>query len=184
MLEFLERTTLLREEDLMPDEKILMDMFQSWYIELKSFIMMGILLLFSFLFIVMAILTPNLKIGPISLSPLIFLGLAFFIIIAILIIAVSVILHHYSTRYYITSDRVLARRGLFTKNVEGVPYSKIQDIELRKSFYESIADIGDILIDVAGTSGVELSIDNVRDPEKPYRLILEKMRGKKDNSGV
>jgi len=47
-----------------------------------------------------------------------------------------------------------------------------------------LSDVGDILIDVAGTSGVELTIDNVRDPEKPYRLILRKMRGKKDNGGV
>ena len=94
--------------------------------------------------------------------------------------ALGTIYRHYSRRYYITNNRVLARSGIFTKHIDGVPYSKIQNIELRKSFYESIADVGDILIDVAGGPGLELTLDNVPDPEKPYKLILKQMKIRED----
>ncbi|HEX55296.1 MAG: hypothetical protein DRO90_00685 [Candidatus Altiarchaeales archaeon] len=180
MLESLEKLTELREEDLMPNEKILMSMFQSWYIELQSFIMMGILILIAIVFFILAILVPNPAIGPIKFSRLVFVGFGIFIIIAVLLMALGTIYRHYSRRYYITNNRVLARSGIFTKHIDGVPYSKIQNIELRKSFYESIADVGDILIDVAGGPGLELTLDNVPDPEKPYKLILKQMKIRED----
>lgn len=91
---------------------------------------------------------------------------------------ISSIFSHYSVRYFITTFRVIKRIGIFSKHINYVPYSKIQNIKIRKTVSERIVDIGDISIDVAGSSGIEMRIDNIQDPEKIHHLILENMRKK------
>lgn len=168
------KLTELKAEDLMEGETILWTALQSWYVFIKNVLLVVILVPASF-FITLYILFTG--------GNLLFLSLPVLFLMASAFLSIETIISRYTTRYYITTDRVLARHGLFSKHIDAVQYSKVQNIELHKSFYESIADIGDIYIDVAGGSGVELKIDNVQDPEVPHGLILKLMR-KREMRGV
>jgi uncharacterized membrane protein YdbT with pleckstrin-like domain len=169
----LNKLTQLAEEDLMPDEQVLFTAFSSWYAELKPILFAVISILASITLLIYSLIT---QAGPV---PYVFGGLLFLLAPLLLI---NSILSHYSVRYFITTFRVIKRVGLFSKHLNYVPYSKIQNIKMRKNLSERIIDEGDVLIDVAGSSGIEVRIDNIRDPEKIHQLILENMR-KKEKAG-
>jgi len=167
----LESFTALKPEDMIPDEEILVDRFQSWWVELKNvFIAIATLVISVFLFYYYSIQDQN-------IAFLIFSAVCFF---AFLFLGILIFSSHFSVRYFLTSERIMVRNGLFSKNIRAVPYNKIQDVQLKKTFFERIKDVGDILVNVAGSSEIELRLENLNDPEKVYTLILEKMKARRE----
>ena len=165
----IEDITKLEGDDLLPGEKLLYDSFASWYSEASTLILSGVAFIIAFLVVIYVL------IAKISSFVLFVPGVMIFA--AVLMVWMSA--HsHYSVRYFITSERVLKRRGLMSKHLDGIPYDKIQNIEMHKKLGEKLVDIGDILIDVAGGPGLELVLNNLPDPEKPHRLINDMMMSK------
>lgn len=92
------------------------------------------------------------------------------------IILITVILVHYSTEYSLTKTGVVKTKGLLSKDVVTIPYDKVQDIRLKKSFAERVLGIGNIYIDTAGENGVKMILQGVSNPDKSYKMILEMMK--------
>jgi len=157
-----EDLTKLEGEDLLPSEKLLYDSFASWYSEASTLILSGVALLIAFLVTLYFLIA--------GISSFVLFVPAVMLFASILMVWMSA--HsHYSVRYFITSERILKRRGLLSKHLDGVPYDKIQNIEMHKKLGEKLVDIGDIFIDVAGGPGLELVLNNIPDPEKPHKMI-------------
>jgi uncharacterized membrane protein YdbT with pleckstrin-like domain len=92
------------------------------------------------------------------------------------IILIAEILRHFSTEYTLTRTGIVKIRGLFSKDVVTIPYGKIQDIKLKKSFVERILGIGNIYINTAGENGIEMVIRGISNPDKSHKLILGLMK--------
>ena len=166
----IEDITKLEGEDLLPNEKLLYDSFSSWYGEVSTLLLSGVALIIAFLVVVYFLI--------VGTSSFVLFVPAVMLFAALLMVWMSA--HsHYSVRYFVTSERVLKRYGLLSKHLDGVPYDKIQNIEMHKRLGEKLVDIGDIFIDVAGGPGLELVLNNLPDPEKPHRLINDMMMSKK-----
>jgi len=164
-----EDITKLESDDLLPGEKLLYDSFASWYSEASTLILSGVALIIAFLVVIYVLIA--------KISSFVLLVPAIMLFASLLLIWISA--HsHYSMRYFITSERILKRRGLLSKHLDGVPYDKIQNIEMHKKLGEKLVDIGDIFIDVAGGPGLELVLNNLPDPEKPHRIINDMMMSK------
>jgi uncharacterized membrane protein YdbT with pleckstrin-like domain len=91
-------------------------------------------------------------------------------------ILITAVLGHYSTDYALTKTGVVKTRGLLSKDVATIPYGKIQDIRLKKSFLERILGIGNIYIDTAGENGIEMILRGVPDPDRTHNMILGMMK--------
>jgi len=163
----IEKLTKLEGEDLLPNEKLLYESFPSWYAEVGNLTPAVTALLIAIVILIYYFISDIGFILPI-VSGILFLA-------SLLLLFMSAY-SHYSTRYFITSERVLKRHGLVSKHLDGIPYAKIQNIEMHKRVGERLVDIGDIFLDVAGGPGIELVLDNVPDPEKAHKIIMEMMR--------
>jgi membrane protein YdbS with pleckstrin-like domain len=102
--------------------------------------------------------------------------LALLVLFFAAVILIAEILRHYSTEYTLTEAGVVKAQGLFSKDVMTIPYGKIQDIKLKKSFVERILGIGNIYIDTAGENGIEMVIRGISNPDKSYNMILGMMK--------
>jgi uncharacterized membrane protein YdbT with pleckstrin-like domain len=167
---FLEGYTNLHDEDLMRGERVIFEskryMLAEGPIMLVSvFAIIGGIALFAY------VALNDVK-GPIGF--LLNAG-ALILLVAGPVFFANVILSHYSIRYFLTDYRIIRKTGVFTKKVIYVPYDSIQNIRISKNLSERIMDIGDILIDTSGGDAVELVIEDIPDPEKMHRIILEKM---------
>ncbi len=160
--------TRLSDEDLLEDEHIYYSSLASWWGEIGMLALSGFLFL-GFLAALGYYLAADANDSLILISGASLLAGLFLFFISVF--------GHYSTRYFVTDKRVMKREGLFSKNLDVVPYRNIQNVELKKKFTERIVDIGDIYIDVAGGPDVELVFDNYPDPEKPHKKIQELMWG-------
>lgn len=161
--------TLLGGEDILEGEKILYNSLSSWYGEFYS-------LAFSFVLFILSILIVAYYL--LFSSPAYRLILLLFLVgssLASISLFLIVVFGHYSVRYFVTNKRVLKKSGIFSKHLDAIPYSNIQNVELHKKFIERLVDMGDVYIDLAGGPEIELILDNIPDPEKPYKLIQERM---------
>lgn len=77
-------------------------------------------------------------------------------------------------RYEIWNDHVRAISGLlsFKKDDTRIEYENIRGIEISRNLYGRIFNIGDLIIVSSAISGVEVVIDNVRDPSRYRDMIL------------
>ncbi len=76
-----------------------------------------------------------------------------------------------SRAYHFTNQQIIQETGLFSKDWIHVPYGRITDLRVKKSFVERLFDLGTIGIDTSGTGDFEESIDGVRDPERIESFI-------------
>jgi uncharacterized membrane protein YdbT with pleckstrin-like domain len=70
------------------------------------------------------------------------------------------------TDYVLTNTNLYEKTGVWSENVTRVGVDKIQNTQLKKDFFGNIFDYGTILVSTAGGSGVELSIDDLNDPDE------------------
>lgn len=90
-----------------------------------------------------------------------------------------VILHRLKdNRYEIWDDHVRAIKGLLSlqKDDTRIEYLNIRGIEIKRGLYGRIFNIGDLIIVSAAAPGVEVVIDQIKDPSKYRDIILKKMR--------
>lgn len=71
-----------------------------------------------------------------------------------------------NTDYLLTDENVYKKTGVWSENVTRIGVDNVQNTQLRKSFFGNLFDYGTILLSTAGGSGVEMSIEDLDDPDE------------------
>jgi uncharacterized membrane protein YdbT with pleckstrin-like domain len=78
----------------------------------------------------------------------------------------------YTTQHVITSERVIHRMGLLSKQGKEIPLEVINDVAFQQRAWERIFGTGDLLIESAGTHG-QTKYTDIPDPEGIQSLIYQ-----------
>jgi uncharacterized membrane protein YdbT with pleckstrin-like domain len=78
----------------------------------------------------------------------------------------------FTTQHVITTERVIHRAGLVSKQGKEIPLEVINDVAFNQSAWERIFGTGDLLIESAGTHGQSRYTD-IPDPEAIQSLIYQ-----------
>ena len=91
----------------------------------------------------------------------------------------------YKQRYYwITNRRVIYRRGTFGYTMSSLPYERISDVIISRTFWENLFGFGSLQIQtLAGQistarGGAEGYLQAIPEPEKVQEIILTAMKDK------
>ncbi|WP_251330108.1 PH domain-containing protein [Haloplanus pelagicus] len=71
-----------------------------------------------------------------------------------------------NTDYLLTDENVYKKTGVWSENVTRIGIDKIQNTQLKKDFFGNVFDYGTILLSTAGGGGVEMSIEDLDDPDE------------------
>jgi uncharacterized membrane protein YdbT with pleckstrin-like domain len=80
-----------------------------------------------------------------------------------------------NTDYLLTNKNIYKKTGVWSENVTRVGIDKIQSTQLKKDFFGNIFDYGTILISTAGGRGIEMSIEDLDDPDELRTKLRSKM---------
>lgn len=80
------------------------------------------------------------------------------------------------TDYVLTDHAVYRKQGILGERVSRVALSRIQNTDLKKSVVGAVVGYGNIEIDTAGSSGVEIVIGKIEHPEDVRELLLERTK--------
>ncbi len=98
--------------------------------------------------------------------------------IAVLVLALIVFALRYAawttTNFVLTSDRLLTRRGVLSKQGVEIPLERINTVFFRQSLFERLVGAGDLTIESAGEMGSE-SFTDIRKPALVQREIYVQM---------
>jgi len=124
----------------------------------------------------------------IFIQPLFFMSI-FFIWIFIFVILYLVANNKYNYQHYwITDKRVLYRRGFLGYTINSIPFERISDVIVSRTFWERIFGFGSVHVQsLAGQIsygrhrrlGAEASMLAIPDPEGIQKLIFELIRKKR-----
>jgi uncharacterized membrane protein YdbT with pleckstrin-like domain len=143
-----------------------------WY-----FFLPGVIFIFFFLFILGF---PILLFG--------FLGVPFFIFFLFLIIILYLVANNQYNyqHYWITDKRILYRRGILGYKISSIPFERVSDVIVSRTFLERIFGFGSVHVQsLAGQitygsrMGAEGSLLAVPDPEELQKLIFELIKKKR-----
>lgn len=81
-------------------------------------------------------------------------------------------LRWHSTRFVLTSDRLITRSGILAKHSKEIPLERINNVAFNQTVMERIIGSGDLLIESAGERG-QSRITNVRKPEQVQLMIYK-----------
>ena len=84
----------------------------------------------------------------------------------------------------ITDQRVIMRKGVFSKDDRNVQLSRIQDIAIKRSFLGRILGYGNIRIETAGSGATEIVFNNIDSPTKVRDLIYEQTARLEESKAV
>jgi uncharacterized membrane protein YdbT with pleckstrin-like domain len=80
-----------------------------------------------------------------------------------------------NTDYLLTNKNIYKKTGVWSENVTRVGIDKIQSTQLKKDFLGNIFDYGTILVSTAGGRGIEMSIEDLDDPDELRTKLRTKM---------
>ncbi|WP_435157584.1 PH domain-containing protein [Haladaptatus sp. DFWS20] len=113
---------------------------------------------------------------PYSLVPAFVVGIPLSIVVLGLIIIVSAYLSYQNTNYVVTNAALYKKTGVLSRNVQRIEFDKVQDTSYRQSFFGAQFGYGTVDISTAGGSGVEMSFENIDDPQDLQSLINERSK--------
>lgn len=80
-----------------------------------------------------------------------------------------------NTDYLLTTENVYKKTGILSETVTRVGIDKIQNTQLKKDFFGSTFDYGTILLSTAGGGGVEMSIEDLDNPDELRNELRTRM---------
>ena len=108
---------------------------------------------------------------------LVVLGILFFW--PIILFSIIFILLGETTRraetFYVFNNGVAREYKMLSTSRKFAEFSKIQNIEVNQSFFQTLFRVGNIKFDTAGTDLIEVSFLGVKDPYGIEKIIREKM---------
>jgi uncharacterized membrane protein YdbT with pleckstrin-like domain len=75
-----------------------------------------------------------------------------------------------TTNFVVTTDRLIHRKGVFSKHGKEIPLERLNDISFRKTLLERMVGAGDLLIESAGEQGQQM-FHNFSHPERVQNEI-------------
>lgn len=78
------------------------------------------------------------------------------------------------TRYVLTTERLITRKGLIAQSGIEIPLERITNVNFSQSIFERIVGAGDLLVESAGETG-QSSFVNIPRPDK-FQAVLYKTR--------
>lgn len=152
------------EDILTDDEMIVLDLHPHWVRLVGPFVLAVLVLLLAVLGVFFA---PN----GVAQHPLQYL---------ILIVAVGALfylsirpwLRWVTTRYVITTERVLLRHGVLTRTGHDIPLGRINDVGFQQTLFERLFGSGTLSIESAGERG-QLSLASVPNVEQVHLRLYE-----------
>ncbi len=103
-----------------------------------------------------------------SWKPWVIIGL----VVAWFLLVVTGFIRWWTTQHVITTERVIHRMGLISKQGKEIPLEVINDVAFHQSAFERIFGTGDLLIESAGTHG-QSRYSDIPNPETVQSLIYE-----------
>ncbi len=79
-----------------------------------------------------------------------------------------------TTHFVITSDRVIARRGIIAKSGIEIPLERVNNVSFKQSIFERLINAGDLLIESGGEDGQQRFTDILK-PDQVQNLIHVQM---------
>lgn len=79
-----------------------------------------------------------------------------------------------TTHFVITSDRVIARRGVLAKSGIEIPLERVNNVSFNQSIFERLINAGDLLIESGGEDGQQRFTDILK-PDEVQNLIHVQM---------
>lgn len=119
---------------------------------------------------------------PYSLVPAFIVGVPLSLVLVGIPILVSAYLTYQNTNYVVTSAALYKKTGVLSRSVQRIEFDKVQDTSYRQSFFGAQFGYGTVDISTAGGSGVELSFQNVADPQQLQTLINGRIRRREGRS--
>ncbi len=85
------------------------------------------------------------------------------------------VLDAWHTRYVLTDFRVMRTSGVLDRNVEFIPWRKVTDVSLRRSFWQRLVGASTIRIESANEASRFRAMTDVRNPKEFFRVLQEVM---------
>lgn len=79
-----------------------------------------------------------------------------------------------TTNFVLTSDRIVTRRGVFSKEGVEIPLDRINTVFFRQSLFERMVGAGDLAIESAGERGSE-NFEDIRKPSIVQKEVYVQM---------
>ena len=87
-----------------------------------------------------------------------------------------------NTDYLLTDENVYKKTGVWSENITRIGIDNVQNTQLKKNFFGNVFDYGTILLSTAGGSGVEMSIEDLDDPDELRTELRERIAQASDRS--
>lgn len=100
---------------------------------------------------------------------------ALLLLIVLLAMLAWRVLDAWHTRYVLTDFRVLRTSGVLDRNVEFIPWRKVTDVSLRRSFWQRLVGASTIRIESANEASQFRAMTDVRNPKEFFRVLQEVM---------
>lgn len=98
------------------------------------------------------------------------------LLLVVLVAAVAWrILDAWYTRYVLTDFRVMRTSGVLDRNVEFIPWRKVTDVSLRRSFWQRLVGASTIRIESANEASQFRAMTDVRNPRDFFVKLQEVM---------
>ena len=120
-----------------------------------------------------------------------FLYLPILIVVFIIFDLIFAILRYNKQYYWITNKRLVYKRGIIGYRITSIPYERISDIIISRTFFENIFGFGSLHVQTLagqvsgrhslGSEGVLLAIPN---PEETQELIFKLVGTKRKEEGL
>lgn len=116
------------------------------------------------------------KIIKLFLIVFIFLGIIFLPVVGVglFFLLIALIGNFYFKKafnYVITNKRIIASLGWLSKKHVFIEYKMITDTEIRQDFFQRLMNVGDLLINTAGSSKKELILKGIDNPIEIKKAI-------------
>jgi uncharacterized membrane protein YdbT with pleckstrin-like domain len=81
-----------------------------------------------------------------------------------------------STNFVITTDRLINRRGVFSRQGIEIPLERVNTVHFRQTLFERMIGSGDLIVESAGEQGAQV-VNDIRKPLNVQNEIYLQMEG-------
>jgi len=89
-----------------------------------------------------------------------------------------------TTRYKLTTERLLVTGGLLTQSLEEVELIRVKDVQLERGVLQRIFSLGTITIFTADQTAPVLQLNNVPQADRVREAIRNAVRDERQKQGV
>ena len=111
---------------------------------------------------------------------------AWIIVVVVLLISVFVLGGPAKTiwgrRYRLTSQRLFIERGIFSKTIDQMESTRVEDLQIEKAFLDRLFGLGTVALLTTDVSDRKVLVEGVHEPDKVAEIIRARMRSLRGRS--